>query len=222
MIQSIKTGAIRFPEIQIKPSYLHKVRGYFANQYRQYDLVHNHDKKTGKYIYRYPAVQFKIYDCLSIFAYTQAGIDILKEVFLTSEDIVIEDKTIRIYGKEIEMKEESFGEDGQFYLYEFYTPWIALNQGNYRGYQSLADERQKELKLNSILINNIISFCKFAGYTVKNRLTVKSKFREIETNLKSKTHIGFRGEFMVNFLLPDFLGLGKSSSRGYGNIKRKF
>jgi len=221
MLQKIKSGVIRFPEIRIKPSYLHKVRGYFADQYNQYDLIHNHDKKTGKFHYRYPAIQFKITDYLSIFGYKQEGIDILKEVFLTSEDIIIEGKIIRIFGRELEITEEVYGEDGQFYLYEFFTPWIALNQDNYKEYKSLNDETQKIRQINSILVNNIISFCKFTGYTIKDSLKVKSKFRETKANLKGKTHTAIKGEFMINFLLPDFLGLGKSSSRGYGNIKRK-
>jgi hypothetical protein len=197
------------------------VRGYFADQYNQYDLIHNHDKKTGKFLYRYPAIQFKITDYLSIFGYKQEGINILKEVFLTSEDIAIEGKIIRIFGRELEIREEVYGEDGQFYFYEFFTPWIALNQNNYREYKSLTDETHKSQQLNSILVNNIISFCKFTGYTIKESLKVKSKFRETKANLKGKTHTAFKGEFMINFLLPDFLGLGKSSSRGYGNIKRK-
>lgn len=222
MLQKIKTGTARFPEIKIKPSLLHKVRGYFADQYRQYDLVHNHDKKTGTFIYRYPAIQFKINNGLAIHAYKDEGIAILKEVFLTSESIDVEGRTINVYGKEIEIKEESFGEDGEFYLYEFFTPWLALNQQNYRNYKTLSDEKEKNRRLNTVLINNIIAFCKFAGYTVENRLTVKSQFRELQANLKGKTHTAFKGEFMVDFLLPDFLGLGKSSSRGYGNIKRKF
>lgn len=221
MKKKIRTGIIRFPEIKIKSSELHKARGYFSAQYNQYDLLHNHDKKTGKYLYRYPAIQFKINNYFSIFGYKHEGIEILKEVFLTSEDIIIEGKTIDIYAKEIEVKEVEYGEDGQFYVYEFFTPWIALNQANYKEYKSLKDEAQKNRMLNSIIINNIISFCKFSGYTIKNKLEIKSKLREIPTNLKGKTHTAFKGEFMVNFLLPDYLGLGKSSSRGYGNILRK-
>jgi hypothetical protein len=30
----------------------------------------------------------------------------------------------------------------------------------------------------------------------------------------------FKGEFMVNFLIPDYFGLGKSVSRGFGTVKR--
>ena len=32
--------------------------------------------------------------------------------------------------------------------------------------------------------------------------------------------IGFFGTFQVNFNLPDYIGLGKSISRGFGTIKK--
>jgi hypothetical protein len=86
---------------------------------------------------------------------------------------------------------------------------------------SLDTEHQRKEKIHAILINNIISFCKFAGYTIQDRLEIKSAFTPVPANLKGNTHLAFKGEFMVNFLLPDMLGLGKSTSRGYGNIIRK-
>jgi len=59
------------------------------------------------------------------------------------------------------------------------------------------------------------------NYTVLKRIKVKTQLREVPVNLKGLTHIAFKGNFMVNFNLPDYIGLGKSSSRGYGCIKRK-
>lgn len=221
MLKTIKTGIMKFPEIRIKPSYLHKVRGYFSRQFAQFDLIHNHQVTSGKYLYRYPAVQFKIHDCLAVHAYKVLGIAVLKELFLEAETIVIEDRVLTINSKEIEAKEVEFGEDGQQYVYEFVTPWMALNQENFKDYMSLESDKQRKEKLHAILINNIIAFCKFSGYTIQDRLEVKSSFTPVPANLKGKTHLAFKGEFMVNFLLPDLLGLGKSTSRGYGNIIRK-
>jgi hypothetical protein len=221
MLQKIKIGVMKFPGIQVKPSQLHKVRGYFSRQFARFDLIHNHQPASEKYFYRYPAVQFKIQDCLAVHAYKPEGIAVLKELFLEAENIVIEDQVLTIDSKEIEVKEVEIGEDGGVYVYEFVTPWIALNQQNYKDFLSLDTEEQRKEKLHAILINNIISFCKFAGYTVQNRLKIKSTFQPVPTNLKGKTHLAFKGEFMVDFLLPDLLGLGKSTSRGYGNITRK-
>jgi hypothetical protein len=221
MLAAIKTGIMKFPGIPIKPSQLHKVRGYFSRQFAQFDLLHNHQPGSEKFFYRYPAVQFKIHDCLAVHAYKQEGISVLKELFLEAENIVIEDRVLTINSKEIEVKDVEFGEDGEGYVYEFVTPWIALNQQNYKDFLSLDTDEQRKEKLHAVLINNIISFCKFAGYTVQNRLKIKSVFTPVQTNLKGKTHLAFKGEFMVSFLLPDLLGLGKSTSRGYGNIIRK-
>lgn len=212
---------MKFPEIQIKASHLHKVRGYFSRQFAQFDLVHNHPTTPGKYIYRYPAIQFKIHDCLSVHGYKKNGIDVLKELFLEAENIVIENLVLTINSKEIEVKEVEFGEDGEQYVYEFITPWLALNQQNFKDFLTLESDKQRKEKLHAILVNNIISFCKFARYTIQNRLEVKSTFTPVPANFKGKTHLAFKGEFMVNFLLPDLLGLGKSTSRGYGNIIRK-
>jgi len=33
--------------------------------------------------------------------------------------------------------------------------------------------------------------------------------------------MGFTGEFRVNFKIPDFFGLGKGVSQGFGVVKRK-
>jgi hypothetical protein len=221
MHHTIKTGIMKFPEIIINSSQLHKVRGYFSSQFAHFDLLHNHRPGSNKFFYRYPAVQFKTHQCLAIHAYKDEGISVLKELFLESEQIIIQDQVLRVNDKEIEVKEVEIGEDGQSYVYEFITPWIALNQQNYRDFLSLETPVKQRDKLHAILINNIISFCKFAGYTVQERLEISSSFNPVSTNLKGKNHLAFKGEFTVKFLLPDLLGIGKSTSRGYGNILRK-
>lgn len=219
MIERIKVGQIRFPEIRIRPEHLHKVRGYFADQFRQFDLLHNHQEGADKYFYRYPAMQFKMVDgILTILAFSVRAIDILTRIFLESGDIDVEGRVLQVREREIEVKEEPFGEDGRLYNYHFISPWIALNQENYKQYLLLAGEKERRNKLEAIMINNIISFCKFAGYTVQGRLLVNGGFQPRQVNLKGKVHLAFLGEFAVDFLLPDLLGLGKSSSRGYGSI----
>ncbi|HLP59343.1 MAG TPA: CRISPR-associated endonuclease Cas6, partial [Candidatus Deferrimicrobium sp.] len=181
MLQLIKIGTMDFPGIVIKPWLLHKVRGYFSRQFEQFDLLHNHEANSDRVIYRYPAVQFKIHENLAIHAYKPEGISVLKELFLGVEDIVIEGRVVEVNSKEIEVREVEFGEDGEMYVYEFVTPWIALNQENYKEFLALGTEEQRKEKLHAILINNIISFCKFAGYTVGERLVVKSNLKSVDT-----------------------------------------
>jgi len=220
MIERIRVGEIKFPEIRVNPADLHKVRGYFANQFRHLELLHNHRPGTNGFYYRYPAVQFKLTGHLSILGFQSQGIEVLKELFLKTGEILVEGRQVAVRDREIEVKEELFGEDGENHTYEFLTPWIALNQENFADYQGLANDRERRAKLEAIIVNNIISFCKFAGYTVQGRLRVKGHFRPMSANLKGKVHLAFMGGFSVDFLLPDLLGLGKSTSRGYGAIRK--
>lgn len=222
----IKTAEIQFPELPLKSNDIHKLRGYFGNQFKKYDLLHNHNSETGKNIYRYPAVQFKLRRVSGqpghpvVIAYKEEGIGILKRLFLTTDHVVIGDRKMKIHEKQMEIKEEPLGANGQRYLYRFLSPWLALNQKNYREYRAMTNDDERSNKLQKLLIGNILSFCKFAGYTVKEQLTVRLKLHHSHEILKGEKLMGFNGEFEVNFLLPDYLGLGKSTSRGYGMIKK--
>jgi len=50
---------------------------------------------------------------------------------------------------------EMFVDDHNIYGYVFHSPWIALNQINYRRYKN---STEKEKLLRRILIENILSF----------------------------------------------------------------
>ena len=43
--------------------------------------------------------------------------------------------------------------------------------------------------------------------------------KKIEIDYKNKNLIGFRGTFKTNFVIPNYIGLGRSVSRGFGTIK---
>jgi len=213
----IKTAEVKFPNIKFKYSELHKIRGFFGNEYKEFNILHNHIENSDKVIYRYPAVQFKlINENLSIFGYQEEAIELLKNIFLNSDEINVNNTLVKTYEKDFNIREREIGDSKSQIKYKFVTPWIGLNQKNIRDYYKLSSKKEKSDKLNSIIIQNIISFCKFAGYTVKNKLIVESDFHEVKVNLKSKTHLAFKGSFKANFILPDYLGIGKSGSRGYG------
>ena len=58
------------------------------------------------------------------------------------------------------------------------------------------------------------------GYTVTDELKADVNVREVTTRLKGVPMIGFMGKFSVNFEIPDYLGIGKSVSRGFGTVKK--
>lgn len=221
-MENINVGILKLPDLKIKRAEIHKARGFYSNRFIEHDLLHNHVIDSDMLKYRYPAVQFKrINDFLEVHAYKENGIAILKDMFLDSDKVNIDGSIYTVNERELDVFNASYGDTDEVIVYSFLTPWIGLNQANYGKYLSYNEELRKE-QLASILINNIISFCKFTGYTVQNKLKVKTNFSEIQVNLKGETMNAFLGDFMINFELPDFLGLGKSSSRGYGCVKKKF
>jgi hypothetical protein len=65
-----------------------------------------------------------------------------------------------------------------------------------------------------------MAMAKTFHYFVSSKITVNTQLKEITIKFKGKEIIGFLGNFQVNFYLPDYIGLGKSVSRGFGTIKR--
>jgi len=221
-MEFVKIGQLKFEELHVKAAELHKIRGWFGCKFTKLDALHNHREGNNNFYYRYPSVQFKKIDNhMEVHGYGDSGVAVLKELFLDSEQISIDGSLHTLHNRELDVNSVEYGESTESFVYSFTTPWLALNQENHAKYLKYDDMERKEM-LASILINNIIAFCKFTGYTVKNRLSVKADFKEVKVNLKGESMTAFMGDFMVGFLLPDYLGLGKSSSRGYGNVKRKF
>ncbi|MBC7362911.1 MAG: CRISPR-associated endonuclease Cas6, partial [Candidatus Aminicenantes bacterium] len=68
---------------------------------------------------------------------------------------------------------------------------------------------------------NILSMSKSLGYTVTEPIRAEIKnFKEVSAKLKDVPMIGFLGTFSVNFEIPDYWGIGKSVSRGFGTVKK--
>ena len=65
-----------------------------------------------------------------------------------------------------------------------------------------------------------MAIAKTFQYFVESKIIVKTDLKETSIKFKGKGMIGFFGTFQVNFKLPDYIGLGKSVSRGFGTIEK--
>ncbi|MCY6354835.1 CRISPR-associated endonuclease Cas6 [Clostridium sp. ZS2-4] len=68
-------------------------------------------------------------------------------------------------------------------------------------------------------LGNILSMAKGLDYTVDDKIYVWLNVKEIDIKLKGIGMKGFVGSFKTNFKIPNYLGIEKSVSRGFGAVK---
>ncbi len=208
---------IRFPEIELRTRDAHKLRGYFGNLFREKsELLHNH-MGNGEFRYRYPQVQYKIVDGTPILVGIAEGAGLLTELFLKIRELNIDGELYPIHQKNIEARQVEPGASGAPHAYRFETLWMGLNQANHARYGE-ANPLEREKLLEKILIGNCLSFLKEMNVFVETRLQARASLKEKQTMFKNNKMIAFEGMFEINALLPDWIGLGKQVSRGFGTI----
>jgi hypothetical protein len=195
-----------------------KLRGFFATSYSEHSLLHQH--VTDKLIYKYPLIQYKMLAGTPLVLGINEGADVLKEIYDKFDEIKLGETKYSIMERGITMKSEEFGCTQQIYSYRFVTPWIALSQENYPKYRDASGEERKDL-LRRILVGNLLSASKGLGYVAKEHIRLDVGRMQDEICLLKGTKVtGIRGEFTASFAIPEFMGLGKSVSRGYGAVTR--
>jgi len=210
---------IRFPEIELRTRDAHKLRGYFGNLFREKsELLHNH-LEGGEFKYDYPKVQYKVIQSTPTLVGIADGAGLLTELFLKIRELNIDGKIYPVHQKNIEAQQVDPGATVAPNTYRFETLWMGLNQKNHTKY-SEANALEREKLLERILVGNCLSFFKSLDIFVDTKLEARGSFNEKSTRFKNNRMIAFDGMFEMNADLPDFIGLGKQVSRGFGTIQQ--
>ena len=196
-----------------------KLRGYIANRFKEYPILHHHIEEVG-YLYTYPRVQYKIIEGTPLILGIEEGTVVLKKISDDITELKLGKNRYSVESIQMTQMNAEFGPCRENHHYKFLTPWPALNQENYERYREIKDWKEKKGFLNGILVGNILSMCKSLDYVVTSKLYVHSRLDDEKVEYKGVPLIGFTGEFRVNFVIPDYMGLGKSVSRGFGTVKR--
>lgn len=204
--------------MKLYPYQIPKLRGFFSNKFPQNTEFHNH-LPGGKFSYKFPQIQYRIINQHPVLIGINDGIDILKKVFFDLDEIIISNRKYTLNEKEIILTEKEFGIANEFIDYHFISPWMALNEDNYAKYTRIDKIEQQKL-LKRILTGNIISMAKGLKYTIPDDFVIKVEgyFKPKLVNFKNRKMLCFTGNFMTNFNIPDHLGLGKQSARGFGVV----
>lgn len=195
-----------------------KVRGFIGNEYNEFSLLHNHIN-DGKFMFNYPLVQYKIIDGMIVIIGIDEGGEILKKI--TPElDTLNLDKKYEITEKFLHEKEEDIKPSSDEKHYKFVTPWLGLNQKNYKQYANYNSWKDKKDLINKIIVGNILSMSKGLGIVVNKRLFAKTHLNEKIVQYKGVKMNAFMGEFKIHYDIPDYFGIGKGVSQGFGCVNQ--
>jgi hypothetical protein len=189
-----------------------KLRGYIGDLFSSDILFHNHVSKY-EFLYKSSKIHYKVIEgVLSIVGLCE-GADILLEKLEDISEVNIGGERFEIVDKEVIQEEFDLKVENNLYKYKFETLWMALNEKNYKRY------KDGELSLDKNLQNNIIEFFKMCGVWAEKPIMVKGDFEGHKIVKKDTALLGFSGWFVTNVKLPDYIGLGKRKSIGFGTIK---
>lgn len=219
MNAKVKVMKVSYNDVKLKKSDSTKLRGFYANKNCENDLLHNH-KENGELAYRYPNIQYKIIGTQPVIIAWGDGIKAMYDQIMQYDKINIDGKEYDSTNIDIKLSEPLIGDSAEIREYTFLDPWLCLNQENYKKYVEADDEKKQELLIR-ILLGNTLSFAKAFGITIQNQLKAEIDLKEIKVNFKNESMTAFYGSFKINFNFPDFFGIGKSVSRGFGTVLRK-
>lgn len=209
---------VSFPDVVLQPSDIPKLRGYFIKKFPDTHLFHNHLPDSG-FLYKNPAIQYRVIDSHPALIGINDGMELMKRVFMEIDSLKIGDNIIQTFERTISIKECDYGQCEEIFSYRFHSPWMALNQENHREYQGLNAVEQNQ-RLRAILKNNLKTLSKGFNYWIPevDKLQVDGCFNPVEMSFHNQKMQCFTGEFSTNFIIPEYLGLGKQCARGFGVV----
>lgn len=184
------------------------------------DIYHNH-RKYGN-IYRYPLVQYKCVSKKPLLLYLDQGVDEAYHFFTSN------DKPIELGGRTEELELDNLNLFNlnlqvwdQPFLYRI-QHWLAFNGESYQAYKALLDPISKLEFLEKKLKANIISMAKGIGWEVEREIKVRlfPAPREQWVSFKGTKVYSITTDFYCNVSLPQYIGLGKGASTGYGMVRK--
>lgn len=185
-------------------------------------LFHNH-LDDRQYRYRYPLIQYKLIGGRPSIMCLDNGVDEIHKFFENSDwKLLINDQQYDMKIHRLWLNQFTMQVWDRMWNYSI-TNWIALNQDNYRRFLNLTAEEEKNELLRRTLTANIISMAKGIHWDVDKtiRLEITHIPRVKLLPLKGQKVTAFTTEFRTNVFLPDFIGLGKSVSLGFGIVQHK-
>ena len=183
-------------------------------------LFHNH--LDDGFRYSYPLIQYKRIQGKAAIVCIGEGTEDIGEFFSSSnfEFDINGNKKVFVIEK-VKAQEATINIDDDFIYYRLHS-WLPLNQENFALYNDLEGIVEKTQMLEKILIGNILSMLKGIQFFTDKQLVVNitNILKEKSLRYKKIKFTSFDLEFKSNIQLPNYIGIGKSASIGFGILTR--
>lgn len=179
-------------------------------------LFHNHD--NDNYRYGYPLIQYKRIHNNAAIVCVMEGTEIIGQFFtLNNLQIQLGERQVDLEIDKIFPRSTVVNVWDTIIKYRL-KRWIPFNEVNYEKYMKEDGQIERLELLKRILIGNILSFAKGVGAEIDQAISCKivSLSRPFRVKVKDAHPLCFDIEFSCNVSLPDYIGLGKHSSIGFG------
>ena len=187
---------------------------------RDHQLFHNHRQSGLRY--GYPLVQYKVIDGHgAIVGIGDAAAEVMNLATHFPCELMLGEREVALSIDNCQLVPYSPVFDIQHKLYSL-TNYLPLNEENIKKYNAMLALTDKISFIEDILTANILAFLKGINYYAQEQiaLALTSLQEPQERNYKRVKFVAFDLQFVANIELPDNIGLGKSSSIGFGTLKR--
>lgn len=184
------------------------------------ELYHNHS--TDSVVYRYPKIQYKrINQCAAIVGINEGADAIGQFLSCGISCLSIGERKENLIIKGVQAEQYIVKEWDTSFEYHL-RKWLPLNTDNYKNYITIESLSEKVAFLERILIGNILSFAKGIDVTLAPNIICQITSMDTPRLQKYKgvKMMMFDVIFKTNVLIPDYIGIGKGVSLGFGIIKR--
>jgi len=191
-----------------------KLRGFLGSLFVDDVEFHHHSERS----YHYPLIQYKRVNGDLLILGLQDYAKVLMNKMSVVDSISTRRGSFKVLSQELDLS--TWQVRNVSCCYDFVTPWLALNEANYSNFKYCNRAEQKAF-LEKIIVGNTLSCLKGLGIFVDYRVeSFIVSFRSFCVGAHGNPFEAFTARFFLNVDLPDFIGLGKSVSKGFGTIRR--
>jgi hypothetical protein len=215
-MERVKTLILKFDNV-IERYEISHFRGAVISSLNENNILFHNHLEDG-YRYAYPLIQYKRIHGKAAIVCVGEGTEAIGDFFAScnfkfkigEKNVEMVISSVKAYQTEVQIWNTQFS-------YSIRS-WLPLNSENYHKYIAIDGLAEKTEFLENILKGNILSFLKGVDIHIDDDLqctiTQLSEPRTVKN--KNVKLMCFDAQFKSNVSLPDFIGLGKNASIGYG------